>query len=141
MRLGQEEAVTSKTILLIHSDPTVLEVLSACLTHLGGWQVCSAGSPLEGLYWALQERPDAIVFDLSTSGMNWFTFLQRLREQTPTDDIPLVLIAIEAKWLSTAPLHQFQVAGLIDYSAQPEQLPQQIATLLNWPQTFPNADN
>lgn len=141
MRPGQEESVTSKTILLIHSEPTVQEVISAYLTHLGGWQVHNASSPLEGMYWAVQDRPDAIVFDLSTSGMNWFTFLKRLREQPTTYDIPVVLIAVEAKWLNTAPLHQFQVAGVIDYSSQPAQLPQQIATLLNWPQDFPNPEN
>ncbi len=124
--------VTAKRILLIHSETSVQEVLHACLTYLGGWQVSNANSPLEGLYWAEQECPDAIVFDLSTSGMNWFTFLQRLRNHPTTCDIPVVLIAAEARWLNTAPLKHFQIAGVIDYSSQPAHLPQKIAILLNW---------
>lgn len=135
--MGGSVSTPSKRILLIHSEPSVQEVLHACLTYLGGWQVCSANSPLEGLYWAEQERPDAIVFDLSTSGMNWFTFLQRLRNHPTAGDIPVVLIAVEAKWLNTAPLHHFQIAGVIDYSSQPAQLPQKIATLLNWQPAAP----
>lgn len=122
----------TKTILLIHSEPTVQEVLQACLTHLGGWQVLSASSPVEGLQSAATNQPDAIVFDLSTFGMNFFTFLKRLRAQPTTQQIPVILIAVEAKWINIEPLKQFQIAGVIDYSVNPAKLPEQIATVLNW---------
>ncbi|MDX2228284.1 MAG: response regulator [Leptolyngbyaceae cyanobacterium bins.349] len=134
-------SVSTKKILLIHSEPTVQEVLNVCLTHLGGWQVLNSGSPLEALRVAEQEQPDAIVFDLATAGMNFFTFLQRLRNQSTTQSIPVVLIAVEAKWLSTAALMPFQVAGVIDYSHDPARLPQQIASLLNWDRLPPMPDS
>lgn len=124
--------VTTKTILLINSEPSVREVMDACLSHLGGWQVLSASSPSEGLQWALQDQPDAIVFDLSTFGMNFFTFLKKLRAQPGTQSIPVVLVATGAKWLNTEPFQAFQVAGVIEYSFDPTKLPQQIAKLLNW---------
>ncbi len=122
----------AKKILLINSEPNVQEVLQACLTHLGGWQVLSESSPLEGLQAAVLAQPDAIVFDLSTFGMNCLTFLQRLRSQTASQHIPVVLIAVGAKWLYTEPLEPFEIAGVIDYSTNPAQVPQQIAMLLHW---------
>ena len=65
----------TKTILLINSEPNVREVLQACLSHLGGWQVLSTGSPSEGLQLAARNQLDAILFDLSTFGMNFSIFL------------------------------------------------------------------
>jgi len=124
----------TKKVLLIHSEPTVQEVLQACLTNLGGWQVLSVRSPLAGLQVAAQEQPDAIVFDLSTCGMNFFTFLKRLRSCSETHQIPIVLITVESKWLSQSALRPLQIAGVIDYSINPAELPRQIATLLNWEQ-------
>jgi len=122
----------TKTILLINSEPIVREVLQACLSHLGGWQVLSTGSPSEGLQLAARELPDAILFDLSTFGMNFSIFLKQLRSQPETQQIPVVLIAVEAKWLNVEPLKQFQIAGVVDYSREPAKLPQQIAKLLDW---------
>ncbi|MDX2217019.1 MAG: response regulator [Oculatellaceae cyanobacterium bins.114] len=122
----------TKTILLINSEPNGQEVMQACLSHLGGWQVLNASSPLEGLEYAAQDQPDAIVFDLSTSGMNFFTFLKNLRDQPVTQEIPIVLLAAGMKWLNIELLQQFQVTGVIDDLSDPIRLAQQIATLLNW---------
>jgi len=122
----------TKTILLINSEPNVREVLQACLSHLGGWQVLSTGSPSEGLQLAARNQLDAILFDLSTFGMNFSIFLKHLRSQPETQQIPVVLIAVEAKWLNVEPLKQFQIAGVVDYSREPARLPQQIAKLLDW---------
>ena len=122
----------TKTILLINSEPNVREVLQACLSHLGGWQILSTGSPSEGLQLAARNQLDAILFDLSTFGMNFSIFLKQLRSQPETQQIPVVLIAVEAKWLNIEPLKQFQIAGVVDYSREPAKLPQQIAKLLDW---------
>lgn len=124
--------MTTRTILLIHSESTVREVLQACLSQLGGWNVYATGAPSEGLQRSIQDQPDAIVFDLSTSGMTFFTFLQRLRTQPATQHIPVVLISNGAKWLKIEHFPEFRLAGVIDYSFDPIKLPQQIATLLNW---------
>ena len=128
----QVATITTKTILLINSESNVREVVEACLTHLGGWQILSTGSPSEGLRLAIQDQPDAIVFDLSTFGLDFYTFLKRLQAQPATQAIPVVLIATGTKWLNIKPLQRFQLAGVIDYSVDPTTLPQQIATLLNW---------
>lgn len=122
----------TKTILLINSEPTVRELVQDCLSHLGGWQVFSIDCPAKGLECAARTQPDAIVFDVSTAGMNYLTFLRKLVAQPATQDIPVVLVAAGAKWLDIGLLQQFQVVGAIDDLSDPIKFPQQIAKLLNW---------
>lgn len=106
-----------------------------CLSHVGGWQVYSTGSPLEGLQLAALEQPDAILFDLSTNGMNFFSFLKRLGICPETQTIPVVLVAAGVKWLDSQPLQSFQVVGIIDDLSNPSVFSDQIAKLLHWDET------
>jgi CheY-like chemotaxis protein len=106
-------------------------MLDICLSYVG-WHVLIAGSPLEGLAYAVQDPPDVILFDLSTSGMNFFAFLKRLRKNPLTDSIPIVLIGNETDWLQSLPLKDLNVAGLLDYPTDLNQFHSQILVLLNW---------
>ena len=128
----EDRTVTAKRILLINNEPYLRELLQDCLSQLGGWQVFSTGSPIEGLQHAIAEHPDAIVLDLTAFSMDYCTFLHRLREQAPTQSIPLVLITPGAKWLDFQSLQEFHIAGAIDTLLDPLKITQQIALLLHW---------
>ena len=132
MKNSQVVSTITKTILLINNESNVREVMEACLNHLGGWQVLGASSPLDGLQRAAQDQPDAILFDLSTFGMNFYTFLKKLHAHPDTQHIPVVLIAAGIKWLNTESFQQVQVAGVIEYSADPTKLHSQLVKLLHW---------
>ncbi len=129
----QAVTILTKKILLINSEPHLQEILHTCLTQLGGWQVLSVSSPLDGLLQADQEQPDAIVFDLSTFGMNFFSFLKRLRAQPTTQTIPVILVGTDTKWFDYNLFQEFQVAGIIEYPADLSSLPQTMTFLLHWP--------
>lgn len=122
----------TKRILLVNSEPNLREVEQNCLSLGRGWQVLTANSPTEGLLSAVQDQPDAILFDMATFGMNFLTFLHRLRAQADTQAIPVVLIAAQTKWLDTELFQQLGCAGVIEYSPDPAQLHQKISALLNW---------
>lgn len=128
----QVETAIAKTILLIHSEANVREVVQSCLTDFGRWQVVSTGSPADGLRRARLEQPDAIILDLSLSGMNNFTFLEQLRRQPTTQTIPVILLSTGAKWMDARQLRQFQVSGVVGYCADLIDLSGQIAQLLGW---------
>jgi CheY-like chemotaxis protein len=121
-----------KTVLLINAEPSVREVLHLSLTYASGWQVLSAGSVSVGLHRAAQEQPDAIVLDLFSLSEAYLSFLQQLRAQPETQDIPVVVLTTGAKWLDIKQLRQFYVVGAIDYTLDLTQLFRQIATLLGW---------
>ncbi|GEM_PF-1604983 len=125
----------TKTILLISSESSVREVMQACLSHLGGWQVFGLASPSDGLQYAVISQPDAILFDLACNGMTFLSFLDALRAQPDTQNTPTVLVANGMKWLDGRPFQKFGVVGVIDDLSEPAMFPKQIARLLNWDET------
>ena len=132
MIVGNIAVITSKTLLLINSEPNLREVVQACLMDLGGWEVLTAGSLLEGLRQAVLHPPDAIILELSRTGMDEFRVLEQLRAQPTTQTIPVVLLTARAKWLDSQLLQRYQVAGVIANSLDPAMLPVQVAKLLGW---------
>lgn len=124
--------MTTKTILFIHCNSTVREVVQDCLIYLGGWQVISPDSLSDALHDAIESRPDAIVLNFSGISTDHFAFLNTLNTQTETQQIPVVLIVPGAKWFSSQQLQQLNVLGVIDDSTSPIELPLAIAKLLNW---------
>ena len=137
MNMGKGGVITTKTILLINSEPNAREVMQACLSDLGGWNVLTAGSWLEGLQQgALHHPPDAIILELSNTGKNEFRVLEQLRAQSLTQKIPVVLLTARATWFDSQLLQRYQVAGVITNSLDPAILPHRVAKLLGWELNF-----
>lgn len=132
MNVLQAVAMTTKTILLIYTEPNLLEVLQACLSDWGGWNVLTAGSTLEGLQQAALHQPDAIILELSLSGMGGLRFLEQLTAQPTTQKIPVVLLTARAKWLDSQLFQRYQVAGVIANSFNPAMFSAGVASLLGW---------
>jgi CheY-like chemotaxis protein len=124
--------MTFKLILLINSEPTMGELMQLCLSNLGGWQVHSTSSPVEGLQRAIEAQPNAIVLDLLNSAIDYVSFLQKLRANPATANTPVVVLVANARWFNLKSLHPFQIAGIIDCFSDPVHITQEVAKLLNW---------
>jgi len=122
----------TKRILVIDDERAICEVVKLCLSDLGGWDVLTVHSPLEGLRRAALDRPDAIVLDISMPEMDGFTFLERLRKNPDTQALPVVLLSAKARWLDPQLLRQYQIAGALAKPFDPIQLSAQIAAFLGW---------
>ena len=127
-------AMTTKTILLIHKEPNMQEVVQACLTDLGGWNVRVANSTLEGLRQAKLYQPDSIILDISLGEMDEFLFVKELKTQPATQSIPVVLLTLKAKWvdLQRSLFPRDKVAAVIVNPLNPVMLSVQIAQVLGW---------
>lgn len=124
--------MTTKLVLLVDNEANVREVVQACLQDLGGWDVQSVASAKEGLDRAVALQPDAIVLDISMSGIDGFAFLQQLRANPVTQLIPVVLLTAKARWFTSHQLQSFSVAGAIAKPFNPVSLTNQIANVLGW---------
>ncbi|MEG4317985.1 MULTISPECIES: response regulator [unclassified Microcoleus] len=126
--------MATKTILLIHKEPNMRELVQACLTDLAGWNVRVANSTLEGLRQAKLHQPDSIILDISAGEMEEFLFLKELRTQPETQSIPVVLLTLKAKWvdLQRNLFPQDQIAAVIVNPLAPAMLSVQIAQVLGW---------
>lgn len=134
MKALEVVAMTTKTILLIHKDPNIGEVIEACLTDLAGWNVLVASSTSEGLRQASIYRPDAIVLEVSGGEIDCLAFLEQLRSQPAIEEIPVVLLTLKTKWshLQQTWFQKYQVAGAIVNPLDPGMLSVQIAKVLGW---------
>jgi CheY-like chemotaxis protein len=134
MNALQVVAMTTKTILLIYKEPNMQEVVQACLTDLGGWNVKVANSTLEGLRQAMLDRPDSIILDFSISNIDLFLFLKELRSEPATQNIPVVMLTLKPKWMDLQQTYfqQYKVAAVIVNPFDPALLSVQIARILGW---------
>jgi CheY-like chemotaxis protein len=134
MNALQVVAMTTKTMLLIYKEPNMQEIVQACLTDLGGWNVKVANSTLEGLRQAMLDRPDSIILDFSISKIDLFLFLKELRSEPATKDIPVVMLTLKPKWMDLQQTYfqQYNVAAVIVNPFDPALLSVQIARILGW---------
>ena len=89
--------------------------------------VCSAQ---DGILLVMTQPFDAIVLDVIMPGMDGRMFLNALRAYPDAPQISVVLMATTPKqWID------LEVSGMIEKPFDPVQLPNQVATLLNWTPT------
>lgn len=83
------------TILIVEDNVMNLELATDLLTR-AGYSVQEAGSAEEGLRLARGQPPDLILMDLRLPGMDGYTALRRLREDSQTSGIPVVALTAQA---------------------------------------------
>jgi CheY-like chemotaxis protein len=126
--------MTTKRLLLIHKNPTKGEVIQACLTDLVGWKVEVVRSTLEGLRQASFYQPDPIILEVSVGEIDGLVFLKQLKSQPETQEIPVMLLTLKAKWsdLPQSWFHKSQLAAAIVNPLEPTMLAVEIAKVLGW---------
>jgi signal transduction histidine kinase/DNA-binding response OmpR family regulator len=94
------DALTSGTqghALVVEDDDAARQVIVRALTS-AGWKVSEAADGQAGLERVAEHRPDLILLDLMMPVMHGFEFMERLRENEATRDVPVVVLT--AKELS-----------------------------------------
>jgi CheY-like chemotaxis protein len=83
--------------LVVEDDDAARQVVVRALTS-AGWKVTEAADGQAGLERVAEHRPDLILLDLMMPVMHGFEFMERLRENEATRDVPVVVLT--AKELS-----------------------------------------
>lgn len=128
----------AKNILIIDDEASVRELVHTCLSDLAGWNVLTAASAQEGLKQLAIKHPDAILLDVLMPGMNAFIFLQRLRDNSTTESIPVILLTVNARWFTPQKLQQLGVVEAIAKPFNPVTLPDTISHALQWDRRIEN---
>jgi len=84
--------------LVVEDDDAARQVVVRALTS-AGWKVTEAENGQVGLERVAEHRPDLILLDLMMPVMHGFEFMERLRENEATCDVPVVVLT--AKELTT----------------------------------------
>ena len=119
-------------ILIVDDEDDIREVAELALEAVGGWQVSTANSGLDGLAKAEAEQPDAILLDVMMPDMDGLETFQNLRANSATQKIPVILLTAKAQATDQNRFLQVGVTGIITKPFKAMMLADQVAELLGW---------
>ena len=80
-----------KRILIVDDETSFLEMYKIHLNKFG-YQVFIAKNGEEGCNLAKSKKPDVIFLDIVMSGMDGFAALKKLKKDSDTKDIPVIML-------------------------------------------------
>jgi len=83
-------AGASRSILVV-DDSSDFQFLVQTFLHGGNYRILSAADSIQATGLALREKPDIIVLDVGLPGGDGFLLLDRLRANTHTRHIPIIV--------------------------------------------------
>ncbi len=119
-----------KKVLVVEDDPAASRFVGYTLEQ-EGYEVVIATNGLEGVMKAKQEEPDILVLDGMLPGLDGFQVCRRLRSETSTASLPILMLSAKAQEADKAA--GFKV-GADDYLAKPvdpSELVERVKSLLN----------
>lgn len=120
----------SKSILLIEHETSLRDVLGACLSELGNWQVTISGSIQEGIALCELNRPDVILMDASTPEDDAILLVEQLKRYSSEQAVPILLISSRADWFTLNEFQTMGFSGAISKPFNPSTLSSQVARLM-----------
>ena len=96
---SEKKAVKSKTsykVLIVDDDEDVRDFLKTGLGEMYRVYVCTNGD--EGIQTALLQQPDVIVSDVKMPVMDGFTMLKKLKNNSNTNHIPVILLTSKIEY-------------------------------------------
>jgi signal transduction histidine kinase/DNA-binding response OmpR family regulator len=112
-RAGLPPAIPGETsVLVIEDDPSAAELLRVYLEG-AGYSTAVTASGEEGLRWARELRPSAIVLDILLPDTDGWDVLQRLKRADDTRSIPVLVVSV----VDDRPLGL--ALGAVDYFVKP----------------------
>ncbi len=79
-------------LLVVEDVPNILELLTVTL-RFKGYPVVTARNGVEALEIIAKERPALIITDILMPKMDGYTFVQKLRTDIKTHDIPIIFLS------------------------------------------------
>ncbi|MDD2913303.1 MAG: response regulator [Candidatus Pacebacteria bacterium] len=81
-----------KKILIVEDDKFLRELISQKLSK-EGYEIVEAADGEEGVKKAKEEKPSLVLLDLILPGIDGFDVLERLKEDSALEGIPVIIIS------------------------------------------------
>lgn len=88
---------TQKTIMVVDDHPDMVTVMKTVL-EAKGYEVISASSGVEFFERLAEKKPDLILLDVMMPQMNGLEALKRLRSDSETASIPVMLVTAKVQY-------------------------------------------
>jgi CheY-like chemotaxis protein len=129
--VGKEVAVQDLVrILIIDDEDLIRRIGAASLDCIGGMEVVTAASGLEGLRKAVETRPDLVLLDVLMPGMDGEATLRQIRRHPATSRLPVVFLTAHDLPGELQRLHELGAAAVLTKPFDPVTLPGKLRALL-----------
>ena len=123
----------SKKILVVDDQDEIREIIGISLEQVDGWHVVLAQPGPQVILLAQSEQPDAIILDANMPGLDGPSTFQRLRANTQTQKIPVILLTADARDDERTKFVSLGFTAVLAKPFDPMNLPAQVAAALGWP--------
>lgn len=124
--------MTRHRVLVIDDESDIRSIARLALERVGGWEVFTAASGVEGVETAARERPEAILLDGAMPGMDGLATIRELRRRGETRDIPVVFITASVQAAQQRVFHEAGARAVLAKPFDPMTLAAQVAAVLGW---------
>lgn len=118
-------------ILIIEDDEDVRCVASLSLSLIGGLQVLEAEGGRQGLELAAQEKPDAILLELSMTQLDGSQTIVALKKNVQTADIPVVFLTTRTLRSDYSEMLHLGAAGILHKPFDPMTLATELQEIVS----------
>ena len=126
-----EDILNGWTVLVIDDEPDAAEVVQMLLEMYGA-TVLTAKNGQEGLKLIAQQRPRFIICDISMPDMNGWEFIEVLKNDRTTIDIPAVALTAHAMMSDREKALSKGFHNYLTKPLRPETFVNQLLTLLSF---------
>ena len=121
-----------KRVLVIDDDDSVREVAQVSLQVIGGWDVLTASSAVDGLAIAAAEHPDVILLDVMMPDMDGPAALKLLQSDPATGDIPVLFLTAKTQATEQRRLTSLGPRAVLTKPFDPMRLSDDVNAALGW---------
>jgi DNA-binding response OmpR family regulator len=121
--------MTSQHILVCDDDELLVDLLTYRLSARG-YRITAARDGGEALERLAEEKPDAVVLDAMMPVVDGFEVLRRIRENTATADLPVVMLSARKQERDIVGALQLGANDFVVKPFIPEELVARLARLL-----------
>jgi DNA-binding response OmpR family regulator len=118
-------------ILIIDDDADIRSIVRLSLSRLGGMEVIEAGSGVEGVQKAQDEKPDVILLDMMMPTMDGLETLSALRARPITASTPVIFLTAKAAGDQVERMTSLGAAGVLVKPFDPRTLSQDVRALVD----------
>ncbi len=121
--------MTGKKVLVVDDEIHIVHVVAIKLRH-NGYEVISAENGAQALDLVLGEKPDIIVTDVQMPVMTGPEFVQKLRQNDQTKDIPVIMLTARSFTIEDEQKESLQISECLSKPFSPKELLRSIEDIL-----------
>jgi DNA-binding response OmpR family regulator len=118
-------------ILIIDDDADIRSIARLSLSRVGGMEVIEAGSGVEGVQKAQDERPDVILLDMMMPMMDGLETLAALRSRPATASTPVIFLTAKAAGDQVERMTSLGAAGVLAKPFDPRTLSRDVRAFVD----------